>query len=104
MEMIKDWPIQPDLAAVVKYIPEDRVIHHSLALRDPLKTWISAGGRTIVTGDAAHSYLPILGQGGSQAIEDAAVLAITLELSRESRVPLALKVAEAIRYRSRPTV
>jgi hypothetical protein len=97
MEILADWPIQKDLAALVKHIPQEQVIHHSIALRDPLKTWISTGGRTIVIGDAAHSYLPILGQGGSQAVEDAAVLAITLELSGKSNVRLALQAAEKIR-------
>jgi 2-polyprenyl-6-methoxyphenol hydroxylase-like FAD-dependent oxidoreductase len=37
------------------------------------------------------------GQGASQAIEDAAVLAITLELATKDNVPLGLKIAEKIR-------
>ncbi|RHZ46415.1 FAD-dependent oxidoreductase [Aspergillus thermomutatus] len=91
MQIIADWPIQRDFAGLLKHIPPLGVIHHPIALRDCLKTWISAGGRTIVIGDAAHSYLPIFGQGGSQAIEDAAVLAIALELSGKGNVRQALQ-------------
>ena len=52
----------------------------------------------IVVGDAAHSFLPYAGQGGNQAIEDAAVLAICLELAGKRDVPLALRVMEKLRY------
>jgi 2-polyprenyl-6-methoxyphenol hydroxylase-like FAD-dependent oxidoreductase len=97
MEIIADWPVQRDFVGLLTHIPPEGVIHHPIALRDSLKTWISAGGRTIVIGDAAHSYLPILGQGGSQAIEDAAVLAIALELSGKGNVRRALQVVEKIR-------
>jgi 2-polyprenyl-6-methoxyphenol hydroxylase-like FAD-dependent oxidoreductase len=37
------------------------------------------------------------GQGASQAIEDAAVLAISLELAGKKNVPLGLRAAEKIR-------
>lgn len=52
----------------------------------------------IVIGDAAHSFLPYAGQGGNQAIEDAVVLAICLELAGKRDVPLALRVMEKLRY------
>ncbi|EEP82799.1 predicted protein [Uncinocarpus reesii 1704] len=54
--------------------------------------------RLIVVGDAAHAALPSSGQGGTQAIEDAAVLAIALELAGKQDVPLALAVSEKLRY------
>lgn len=40
--------------------------------QDPLPTWYK--GRTILVGDAAHSMLPLQGQGASQSIEDAEAL------------------------------
>ncbi|RAH77173.1 FAD/NAD(P)-binding domain-containing protein [Aspergillus japonicus CBS 114.51] len=54
--------------------------------------------RMIVVGDAAHAALPSSGQGGTQAIEDAATLAIALDLAGKKDVPLALSVTEKIRY------
>lgn len=51
----------------------------------------------MLIGDAAHPFLPYTGQGGNQAIEDAAVLAICLQLSGKKNVPLALRVAEKLR-------
>jgi salicylate hydroxylase len=41
-------------------------------VQDPLSTWYK--GRTILIGDAAHSMLPLQGQGASQSIEDAEAL------------------------------
>jgi 2-polyprenyl-6-methoxyphenol hydroxylase-like FAD-dependent oxidoreductase len=46
-------------------------------------------------GDAAHAMTPNLGQGGAQAIEDAAVLAHLL--ARDGDVPAALRAYEAAR-------
>ena len=54
-----------------------------------------AQGRIALLGDAAHSVLPFLAQGGALAIEDAAVLAATL--SAADAVPVALKAYEAQR-------
>ncbi|GFG20486.1 efflux pump antibiotic resistance protein [Aspergillus udagawae] len=48
--------------------------------------------------DAAHSYVPTSAQGTTQAIEDAATIAITLELAGKSQVPLALRTMEKLRY------
>lgn len=52
----------------------------------------------MVIGDAAHAMSAIAGQGGGQSVEDAATLAICLELAGKSRVKLALQVVEKIRY------
>lgn len=52
----------------------------------------------ILMGDAAHPFLPTVGQGGSQAVEDAATVAIALELAGDKNVPLALRTAEKLRY------
>lgn len=42
----------------------------------PLRSFVA--GRTVLTGDAAHAMTPNLGQGGCQALEDAAVLGTCL--------------------------
>lgn len=52
----------------------------------------------MLIGDAAHPYLPVVGQGGGQAIEDGVVVATALSLAGKANTPLALCVAEKIRY------
>ncbi|KAI5118775.1 hypothetical protein M0805_005656 [Coniferiporia weirii] len=69
-----------------------------LVQRDPLPTWVSEGGRTVVIGDAAHPFLPTSIQGASQGVEDGVTLAITLALSGKKNVPLATRTFEHIRY------
>lgn len=62
----------------------------------PLPTWISKGGRIIITGDASHAMVPYASQGASQGIEDATVLAECV--SREGAdLTAVLKVFEKIR-------
>lgn len=43
---------------------------------EPLPTWVR--GRLALMGDAAHPFTPWRGQGGAQAIEDAASLGVML--------------------------
>jgi salicylate hydroxylase len=63
--------------------------------REPLASWVS--GRIALMGDAAHAMLPYHAQGAVQSLEDAWVLARTLELRGDS--PLAaLKHYESLRY------
>lgn len=45
--------------------------------QDPLDKWVK--GRTILIGDAAHSMLPLQGQGASQSFEDAEALGAYLD-------------------------
>lgn len=62
----------------------------------PLPTWISKGGRIVISGDASHAMVPYASQGASQGIEDATVLAECV--SREGvDITAALKVFEGIR-------
>jgi len=62
--------------------------------REPLDTWVS--GRIAVMGDAAHAMLPYHAQGAVQSIEDAWVLARTLQ--REPDIATALQRYETLRY------
>lgn len=63
--------------------------------REPLARWTR--GRLALLGDAAHPMLPHLGQGANQSIEDAMVLAATLDGVDRARVPEALTSYERVR-------
>ncbi|KAI1635338.1 hypothetical protein F4809DRAFT_664295 [Biscogniauxia mediterranea] len=65
------------------------LIDWKLVYRDPLPTWISAGRRIALLGDAAHPFLPTSIQGASQAMEDGATIAVCLRrcLSSSSSSP-----------------
>ncbi|KIV90849.1 hypothetical protein PV10_05457 [Exophiala mesophila] len=98
LKYVADWPMLPKLKAVVEKTPPGRLIDFKLLWRDPLKTWISPAGRIMLIGDAAHPYLPTSGQGAGQAIEDAATVAIALELAGAKNVKKGLRTAEKLRY------
>ncbi|KAJ6038255.1 MAK1-like monooxygenase [Penicillium canescens] len=98
LDRIKDWPCWGRIAPIIKRTPAGKAINFPLLTRPPLETWLSPERRVLLVGDAAHPYLPMAGQGASQAIEDAAVLAIALELSGKENVPLGLQAAEKIRH------
>lgn len=95
---ISQWPGRHRIETVIRHTKPNKLVNHPLIYRPPLRTWISEGGRIILIGDAAHPYYPVVGQGGSQGIEDGAVLAIALSLAGKERVSLALQVVEKIRY------
>ncbi|CAO2650467.1 Nn.00g017590.m01.CDS01 [Neocucurbitaria sp. VM-36] len=99
LEVIKTWPARDTIEKIVRKTPKDQLIDFKLLWRDPLPTWVSPGGRMMVIGDAAHPFLPTSGQGAAQAMEDAATLAIALELGTKSGVVKSLRVTEAIRYK-----
>ncbi|GAB1204957.1 hypothetical protein APSETT445_003623 [Aspergillus pseudonomiae] len=98
LAFLKGWPVRNRLDAVIRHVPPGAFIDQKLVIRKPLKTWLSPSSKIMLIGDAAHAMIPITGQGGSQAIEDAATLAIALELAGKSKVSQGLAVAERIRY------
>lgn len=55
----------------------EEVYRWGLFDRDPMKSW--SKGRVTLLGDAAHPMLPFLSQGAAMAIEDAYVLAASLD-------------------------
>ncbi len=65
----------PDVKSLVAAVRETR--RWALYDREPLARWSS--GAVTLLGDAAHPMLPHHGQGVSQAVEDAAVLAHCLD-------------------------
>ncbi|KIA75845.1 FAD dependent oxidoreductase [Aspergillus ustus] len=97
ISQIHDWPSRNMIEPILRSTPPKRLLNQKIITREPLDRWVSPHGRMIIIGDAAHPYPPISGQGGSQAIEDAAVVAIALQLAGKDHVPLALRIAEKIR-------
>ncbi|TKY90288.1 hypothetical protein EX895_000286 [Sporisorium graminicola] len=73
---------------------------YQLRDQDPLDTWHRK--RVLLIGDAAHPMLPHLGQGGSQAIEDAEALAYVLKTSKGldqlENIESALERLQTLRY------
>ncbi|KAH0345428.1 FAD/NAD(P)-binding domain-containing protein, partial [Aureobasidium melanogenum] len=64
---------------------------------EALPTWVN--NRLALLGDAAHPFLPHQGQGGGQAIEDAAAMAVVLPLGTQAdEVAERLKLYETCRY------
>ncbi|KAF2278011.1 monooxygenase [Westerdykella ornata] len=90
----------PKIQRMLNLVPETEVIEWKLRVHDPLSTWVS--GCAALVGDACHPTLPHLAQGAAQAIEDAAVLGVTLAPERiadrkPETIHKALKLYEKVR-------
>lgn len=73
-----------EIMTVLDATPPESVEQRDLYDRSPelLRSW--ADGNVVLVGDAVHPMMPNLGQGGCQAIEDAYVLAETLEACKST--------------------
>jgi 2-polyprenyl-6-methoxyphenol hydroxylase-like FAD-dependent oxidoreductase len=91
LERHRGWA--PEIRPVLEATPPDTVLRHPLLDRKPGRHW--CGERTALLGDAAHPMLPFVGQGGCQALEDAAALGEALRTAAD--VPAALRAYEAKR-------
>lgn len=90
-EFYKDWN---DLVRdLLSHVPEGEINEWTLNSHRNLPHWIE--NKCALIGDSCHPMLPYVAQGAAQAIEDAAVLTISLSLAED--VPTALGVYEAVR-------
>ncbi|KAF1961652.1 FAD/NAD(P)-binding domain-containing protein [Byssothecium circinans] len=90
----------PMIHRMLDLVPDGEVIEWKLRVHEPLSTWVH--GCAALVGDACHPTLPHLAQGAAQAIEDGAVLGVTLAPSRiadckPSTINRALKIYESVR-------
>lgn len=94
----RDW--NPLVQKLISYVPEGEINEWTLNTHLPLPRWTH--DRCVLVGDACHPMLPYVAQGAAQALEDAAVLAITLSLTED--VPLALRIYERVRKKRAETM
>ncbi|KAF2638538.1 FAD/NAD(P)-binding domain-containing protein [Massarina eburnea CBS 473.64] len=90
----------PMIHRMLDLVPDGEVVEWKLRVHEPLSTWVH--GTAALIGDACHPTLPHLAQGAAQAIEDGAVLGVTLAPSqiadcRPSTINRALKIYESVR-------
>src|SRR5262245_38750054 len=81
----RDWTFDwLDVPAMIR--SADQILSYPMVDRDPLERWTF--GRVTLLGDAAHPMYPQGGNGGAQAIIDAATLARLLASEAEPRAAL----------------
>lgn len=95
LDLLQGW--DPALIRAISYFKS--TLNWAIFNEPPADEWVSARGRIAFVGDAIHAMHPTSFQGGSQAIEDGATLAICLALAGGTAegVPLGLEVYEAMR-------
>lgn len=93
LELFNDW--HDPIPRVIQATKEEHILRNDVYEQKHLQHW--SRGRVTLLGDAAHAMTPNLGQGACQAIEDAVVLAASLETT--SDVVSALKLYETLRIR-----
>jgi len=89
----------PMIHRMLNLVPEGEVCEWRLRTHSRLPTWVH--GCVALVGDACHPTLPHLAQGAAQAIEDAAVLGVTLVNCPDGKpgsINKSLKVYEKVRY------
>jgi len=87
-----------ELLAAIEQTPEEQIFKRCIIGRNPAQTWISAGGRVALVGDAAHAMHPYIGQGGNGAFESASAVIDALKDCKTDFIA-GLKLFEATRKR-----
>ncbi len=83
----------PDVLRVLAAAPE--ASRWAVLERDPLPLW--SRGRIVILGDACHPMPPYMGQGGSMALEDAAMLARCIGFAGDTNLERAFQLYETNR-------
>jgi salicylate hydroxylase len=93
-QQFKDW--DPCLVKIIDMIRT--TLKWPLLSGRPLQNWLSASGKLLILGDAAHAMVPYMSEGAAMAVEDGAALAEVLSLIESpSQILGALKVFEGVR-------
>lgn len=95
LKVVEGW--DQIIQMVLGLIPPESLIDWKLLWRDPLRNWVSKGGRVLLVGDAAHPHLPTSGSGATQAIEDGATIGALLDRLGGDQIPLAFMAFELMR-------
>ncbi|KAF9876371.1 hypothetical protein CkaCkLH20_06314 [Colletotrichum karsti] len=96
LRYVKNW--SPFVKALIDATPDHRVLSWKVMWRDPQPKWVSALGRVVQIGDAAHPFLPTSGSGATMAMEDAITLATCLRISGKDETPTGVKVFNKLRF------
>ncbi|MFW5968044.1 MAG: FAD-dependent monooxygenase [Persicimonas sp.] len=99
-ERFEDWP--ESIERILDQTDPDEVIRTDIFDRDRVEKW--GEKRVTLLGDAAHPMTPNLGQGAGQAIEDAIVLADTLDEHQDDIVAGLREYEDARRDRANELV
>ena len=93
-EFLKDFENwHEDIITLIEHTNPSACYKWALFDRYPLASW--SVGRVALLGDACHPTLPFLAQGAAMAVEDAAIIADSLERSEE--IGVGLKLYESLR-------
>jgi 2-polyprenyl-6-methoxyphenol hydroxylase-like FAD-dependent oxidoreductase len=91
LRRFSNW--HPPIRDVLEATPDEAILRNDVYYMEPLAQW--SRGRVVLLGDAAHATTPGIGQGAAQALEDAVVLAESID--HEDQIPAALSSYEAVR-------
>jgi 2-polyprenyl-6-methoxyphenol hydroxylase-like FAD-dependent oxidoreductase len=69
-----------------------------LMWRDPQPKWVSPASHVVQLGDAAHTFMPSSGNGGTQALEDAISLATCPRTAGREKIAQATRVHNVLRF------
>lgn len=88
---------EPNARAILQIVDESQLKVWKLLDMENMPTFVN--DRLALVGDAAHPFLPHQGQGGGQAMEDAAALGALLPLGTlPEEVPERLQLYDMCRY------
>ncbi|RDW62199.1 hypothetical protein BP6252_11632 [Coleophoma cylindrospora] len=96
LEVFEDFC--PTVLKLLNLIPEEEVCEWKLRIHEPLSTWIN--GSVALVGDACHTSLSHMSQGGARSVEDGSVLGVVLANLPDASpdaINKALRVYEKIR-------